>query len=172
MVSCNTAAALDAKALIILNTEGSCNPSMVCHDRETEWDNTTANTIRSTGRNQNYFGYLTKLTAVTIVATYFVAAVSAFTQTQCVSTRTSITLQPSSTFGKGMPFVTPASLSFTTKSRLLMSSETESSAGFSKSDQQEFKAVFLALQLYKAAYGDLKVPARFVVPDAAPWPGK
>eukprot|EP00536_Pseudo-nitzschia_multiseries_P016115 jgi/Psemu1/247332/estExt_Genewise1.C_10210009 len=49
-------------------------------------------------------------------------------------------------------------------------SKAESSTGSSKSDQKEWKAVFLALQLYKAAYGDLKVPARFVVPSAAPWP--
>jgi hypothetical protein len=26
--------------------------------------------------------------------------------------------------------------------------------------------------MYKAAYGDLKVPTRFVVPSMAPWPGK
>ena len=38
-------------------------------------------------------------------------------------------------------------------------------------DQAEWKALLMALQLYKAAYGDLKVPVRFVVPSMAPWPG-
>jgi len=26
--------------------------------------------------------------------------------------------------------------------------------------------------MYKAAYGDLKVPSRFIVPGIAPWPGE
>lgn len=39
------------------------------------------------------------------------------------------------------------------------------------SDQAEWKAVLMSLQLYKAAYGDLKVPVLFVVPSMAPWPG-
>lgn len=39
-----------------------------------------------------------------------------------------------------------------------------------KSDVNEWKAVLAALTLYKAAYGDVKVPQRFVVPSAAPWP--
>jgi Helicase associated domain len=37
-------------------------------------------------------------------------------------------------------------------------------------DDDEWKAVVAAFQMYKAAYGDLKVPQRFVVPDIAPWP--
>ena len=40
------------------------------------------------------------------------------------------------------------------------------------SDAAEWKAVVSALTLYKAAYGDLKVPQKFVVPAMAPWPGK
>jgi len=39
-------------------------------------------------------------------------------------------------------------------------------------DTEEWKAVVAAFKLYKAAYGDLKVPQRFVVPDMAPWPKK
>jgi hypothetical protein len=36
----------------------------------------------------------------------------------------------------------------------------------------EWKALVVALQMYKAAYGDLKVPSRFIVPGMPPWPGK
>lgn len=39
-------------------------------------------------------------------------------------------------------------------------------------DESEWRAVTAALQMYKAAYGDLKVPSRFVVPSLPPWPGK
>lgn len=40
------------------------------------------------------------------------------------------------------------------------------------SDQADWKAILMALQLYKAAYGDLLVPKVFVVPSMAPWPGE
>ena len=39
-------------------------------------------------------------------------------------------------------------------------------------DAQEWNALLSAFQMYKAAYGDLKVPSRFVVPSMPPWPGK
>jgi len=37
-------------------------------------------------------------------------------------------------------------------------------------DKEEWRAMLAAFQLYKAAYGDLKIPTRFVVPSMAPWP--
>eukprot|EP00977_Amphora_coffeiformis_P005031 scaffold1064_cov85-Amphora_coffeaeformis.AAC.20 len=37
-------------------------------------------------------------------------------------------------------------------------------------DAREYKAVLTAFKLYKAAYGDLKIPQRFVVPSMKPWP--
>ena len=37
-------------------------------------------------------------------------------------------------------------------------------------DEAEWKAVVAAFKMYKAAYGDLKVPQRFVVPTLPPWP--
>lgn len=40
----------------------------------------------------------------------------------------------------------------------------------SKSEEAEWKALIAAFQMYKAAYGDLKVPSRFVVPAMPPWP--
>ena len=39
-------------------------------------------------------------------------------------------------------------------------------------DENEWRTILAAFQMYKAAYGDLKVPSRFVVPGMAPWPGK
>ena len=39
-------------------------------------------------------------------------------------------------------------------------------------DENEWRTILAAFQMYKAAYGDLKVPSRFVVPAIAPWPGK
>ena len=40
-----------------------------------------------------------------------------------------------------------------------------------QADDAEWKALVLAFQMYKAAYGDLKVPSRFIVPSMPPWPG-
>lgn len=39
-------------------------------------------------------------------------------------------------------------------------------------DEDEWRTVLAAFKMYKAAYGDLKVPSRFVVPGMAPWPGE
>ena len=39
------------------------------------------------------------------------------------------------------------------------------------SDEEEWKAMLAAFQMYKAAYGNLKVPLRFTVPALPPWPG-
>lgn len=41
----------------------------------------------------------------------------------------------------------------------------------SGSDEDEWNALLASFQMYKAAYGDLKVPSRFVVPSMPPWPG-
>lgn len=38
-------------------------------------------------------------------------------------------------------------------------------------DEAEWRALLKALQMYKAAFGDLKVPTRFIVPGMPPWPG-
>jgi len=37
-------------------------------------------------------------------------------------------------------------------------------------DEAEWEILVSAFQMYKAAYGDLKVPSRFVVPAMPPWP--
>lgn len=47
---------------------------------------------------------------------------------------------------------------------------TDNDAG--ESDEAEWSALLSGFQMYKAAYGDLKVPSRFVVPSMPPWPGK
>mmetsp|Transcript_4467 Transcript_4467/g.8793 ORF Transcript_4467/g.8793 Transcript_4467/m.8793 type:complete len:681 (-) Transcript_4467:301-2343(-) len=46
--------------------------------------------------------------------------------------------------------------------------ERDEKSGFD--DEDEWRTILAAFQMYKAAYGDLKVPSRFVVPAMAPWP--
>ncbi len=48
--------------------------------------------------------------------------------------------------------------------------ERDGKSGFD--DEDEWRTILAAFQMYKAAYGDLKVPSRFVVPAMAPWPGE
>ena len=43
--------------------------------------------------------------------------------------------------------------------------------GRGKSDEEDWQSLIASFQMYKAAYGDLKVPSRFVVPSMPPWPG-
>ena len=50
--------------------------------------------------------------------------------------------------------------------------QSSSSGGGDDNDEHEWRTVLAAFQMYKAAYGDLKVPSRFIVPGMAPWPGK
>lgn len=51
--------------------------------------------------------------------------------------------------------------------------QQESSLGSTeKSDSDEWNTLVASFKMYKAAYGDLKVPSRFVVPSIPPWPSK
>lgn len=59
--------------------------------------------------------------------------------------------------------------------RLAQPSDAEVQTETSQSkvdDEEEWRTVLAAFKMYKAAYGDLKVPSRFVVPGMAPWPGE
>ena len=58
---------------------------------------------------------------------------------------------------------------FATQKKVKKASKTKKTG---KSDKEEWDAVLDAFQMYKAAYGDLKVPSRFVVPSMPPWPGE
>lgn len=58
---------------------------------------------------------------------------------------------------------------------VLYAETTEKQAGKkgkASKDDDEWNALVGAFKMYKAAYGDLKVPSRFVVPSMPPWPGK
>lgn len=58
---------------------------------------------------------------------------------------------------------------------LSQSSDTEVQTDAAQSkvdDEEEWRTVLAAFKMYKAAYGDLKVPSRFIVPGMAPWPGE
>ena len=65
----------------------------------------------------------------------------------------------------------PRIQSTTASTSRLFSSLDESDSG-DLSDQEEWKALVASLKMYKAAYGNLKVPSRFVVPAMAPWPSE
>lgn len=49
--------------------------------------------------------------------------------------------------------------------------ENDDSNAASSSDTDDWKAMLAAFEMYKAAYGNLKIPLRFVVPALPPWPG-
>lgn len=73
--------------------------------------------------------------------------------------------------GRSYPMIKPTRSS--TPSWLLSTTSTDAEAKSSPvDDEDEWRTVLAAFQMYKAAYGDLKVPSRFVVPGMAPWPGK
>jgi hypothetical protein len=123
--------------------------------------------IRKTNQSQSP-SYLT-LAALTIAGMYLVSPAAAFTSS---GPRPSIDkdITGHSKFSSRLaplpPFCTnPRSPSLIPKSRLYSSRETDS-------DKEEWRAMLAAFQMYKAAYGDLKVPTRFVVPSMPPWPGK
>jgi len=145
--------------------------------------------ILTVTRYHKHFCYLAKkLSAVAfIVLLYAALSASAFTQphNRIDSTRASKSNTAASEWYQELTIlrkkqssgtiVHSADSSSTIKSSsstsLYSSTENKSPAGSNKkSDQHEWRAIFLALQLYKAAYGDLKIPASFVVPAAAPWP--
>jgi len=50
------------------------------------------------------------------------------------------------------------------------STALKAEGGDGGADAGEWTAVVESLRMYKAAYGDLKVPSRFVVPGMPPWP--
>lgn len=81
----------------------------------------------------------------------------------------SITVQEKRSFHR-----TPTRRSFTARPQTRKHFHTTRlfQATTSTSDKEEWRALLAAFQLYKAAYGDLKVPVRFVVPSMKPWPGK
>lgn len=134
-------------------------------------------TDRIAGRNFQIFPYDRRrkshrdpksswVTVVTVAATV-VSCVAAFSSSRPSgfvtvqrATRPSTSLRPSFLVEKR----TTQCLPLPTSTRLFSSSAPNS-------DKDEWRALISAFQMYKAAYGDLKVPSRFVVPSMPPWPG-
>jgi hypothetical protein len=118
-------------------------------------------------------GYFTTLTAFTIAATYLVSSAAGFTSTTPVGTRPALEkglpARSSRFHPSGVaPFGTTGAKSsapFGSLTHLFLGAD-------SNSDKEEWRALLAAFQMYKAAYGDLKVPLRFVVPSMEPWPGE
>lgn len=123
-----------------------------------------ANDCTTSTQSLNNSRCFSKFTAVAIMAAYIVSSASAFTQPQNQMRATPIS-RPALVSSDRTRNTLPSFLSRTQSVLFAKSS------GDGKADQQEWRAVFLTLKLYKAAFGDLKVPSKFVVPSAAPWPG-
>jgi len=122
-----------------------------------------ANNCTTSTQSLNNSRCFSKFTAVAIVAAYIVSSVSAFTQPQNQMRATPIS-RPALVSSDRTKNTLPSFLSRTQSVLFAKSS------GDGKADQQEWRAVFLTLKLYKAAFGDLKVPSKFVVPSSTPWP--
>jgi hypothetical protein len=106
-------------------------------------------------------------TVVSCVAAFSSSSPSGFVTVQR-TTRPSSCLRSSFLVEKRttpcLPLPTSSSSSTLTSTRLFSSNEPSS-------DKDDWRALISAFQMYKAAYGDLKVPSRFVVPSMPPWPG-
>jgi hypothetical protein len=100
---------------------------------------------------------------MSIAAACFVSSTSAFTSSSGSRSALDNRLHRS-------PFTSDVFGARTKSSQL--ESPTRLFAASANSDKEEWRAMLAAFQMYKAAYGDLKIPTRFVVPSMAPWPGK
>jgi hypothetical protein len=116
------------------------------------------------GLQQSYF---TTLTAFTIAATCLVSSAAAFTSTRTNGVLDKAFLHPTSPGMRSAPLRPFGSHVQSTSSapstRLFASSDPSS-------DKAEWRGLLKAFQMYKAAYGDLRVPTRFIVPSMPPWP--
>lgn len=142
------------------NPNESCSASIRISEQKNE--DTTFIRRNRISEHTTLHPYFTAMTAFTIAAAYLVTSTSAFTTR---STRSMHSRHHTPLVGQNIPFITrsliPPSISSTS---LFATGRTP--------DKEEWRAILAAFQMYKAAYGDLKVPTRFVVPAMAPWPGK
>jgi hypothetical protein len=113
--------------------------------------------------------YLTSVAALTVAASYlWVSPAAGFTSSSPRGSAHIYAPTSPQRYGRITPFgVQEADRrpvgSFT---RLFLA------AASPNSDKEEWRAILASFQLYKAAYGDMKIPTRFVVPSMKPWPGK
>eukprot|EP00979_Chaetoceros_neogracilis_P005013 scaffold858_cov231-Chaetoceros_neogracile.AAC.1 len=135
----------------------------------------TAKTTLENDEHPSLSGTKSKVRSMNACQSIFIIAALAYSATSVdafSTTRHSITQKHISTQN---PMV--ENLAFITNQRKSLSTilfatnkETLPQERASKSDEEEWNALLAAFQMYKAAYGDLKVPSRFVVPSMPPWP--
>jgi len=77
-----------------------------------------------------------------------------------------------STISNQLQINTRKHIAFTSLKMSDMDVQSQQTEQSNVEDEDEWRTVLAAFQMYKAAYGDLKVPSRFIVPGMAPWPGK
>jgi hypothetical protein len=116
--------------------------------------------------------FMTKIAAFTIVATCIMCCVAGFSSSGVLPRRFSSTKAEST--ARTTTCLRPFALQKETRSPFFRLTSTTGlySSNSQDSDKQEWQAIYSAFQMYKAAYGDLKVPMRFIVPAMPPWPGE
>ena len=119
-------------------------------------------------KQQNKSHQYLALAACTIAGMYVFSPTAAFTSSVArLSVDKSSVHISSSLLNPLQPAFCTSSrrLSLNPKTRLFSTKSNDS-------DKDEWRAILAAFTMYKAAYGDLKIPIRFVVPSSPPWPGK
>lgn len=115
-----------------------------------------------------------RIAAITIAGMYLMSPTAAFTSSSGDRLSSNKITGQNSSSGTScsspisrLPYfgISTRPLSIISKTRLMSSNDQDS-------DKEEWRALLAAFTMYKAAYGDLKIPIRFVVPSLPPWPGK
>ena len=110
--------------------------------------------------------YLMTLTGFTIAATCLVSSAAAFTSAGSNSALKGLFHTSAiSRNAPPRPFGVPFQGTVLPQTRLFAATNKDA-------EKAEWRAILAAFQMYKAAYGDLRVPTRFVVPSMPPWPGE
>jgi Helicase associated domain len=116
----------------------------------------TTSSYRVNVNNNLYYEHQSTDSATTIVP----ASRTTFTTLKMSRSDDSMTSSSSSSFATDpTQFSSPS-----------FSSSNSNDDNNNEDDDTEWNAVLAAFKMYKAAYGDLKVPQRFVVPNIVPWP--
>ena len=154
--------------------------SLLDMDAQIDPTNENSHRILDGKRRRRYFQvptsssfYLTSMAALTVAASYLWASpASAFTS-----------ITPRNYWEKSSAQIHAATSHqhYGQRTHLCLKEENVRPVGSStclflaaaspNNDKEEWRAILAAFQLYKAAYGDLKIPTRFVVPSMKPWPG-
>jgi len=157
-----------------LNTTKSCPPD----DTVNVSDNVNVHTSSQGNTTKTQMLHACRSIFVIAALAYSATSVNGFSTIRYSITNRNISTQTQKPIIQNPTFITNAgararlTVPVPTTATAIFMSNSESTTRKPKSDQEEWNALLAAFQMYKAAYGDLKVPSRFVVPAMPPWPGK